>query len=143
MRLSRHNLLALAAAALLAPAAVAVDDPPAEAPVEVDIVRLTSIEWKPGEALPRWIADLDGREVIISGYMFGDVDDEVSTFSVVSDSCTCSGSPLPHHFVEVTLTEGTTRFKPGEQTFRGTFSASPEEEDGFVTSLYRLEGDFF
>ena len=127
--------LALALCAVLS--AVAVDDP-----IEVDIMTLTKIDWQPGKELPKEIRDLDGKTIVISGYMQSQFRDERKTFLLVSDSCQCSGTPSPHHFVEVTL-DDKTEYKPGQLTFMGTLSVGEVEEDGFVKSLYRLEGSFF
>jgi hypothetical protein len=116
--------------------------PAASDPVEVDIVKLTSIDWKQGQELPQWIRDLDGKEVVISGFMFTQFRDETDELLVVGNSCQCSGTPLPQHFVKTKLDKKTT-YKGGELTFIGTFRAGEVVEDGFVTSLYRLDGKFF
>lgn len=116
---------------------------PAPQPIEIDIVRLTSIEWELGDPLPKWISDISGAEVVIQGYMFGEILEEVDEFYIVSDACQCNGSPRLSHFVQISLESGTTTHRPGMLTFRGTFTAGEEEEDGFVTSLFRLTGDFF
>ncbi len=129
------KVLALALCAVLS--AVAVDDP-----IEVDIMKLTKIDWQQGKELPKEIRDLDGKEIIISGYMLTQFRDERKTIMIVDDSCQCAGTPAPNHFVEVTL-DAKTEYKPGQLTFRGTLSVGEVEEDGFVTSLYRLEGSFF
>lgn len=113
-----------------------------EEAIEVDIRKLTEVDWKEGQELPKDIQDLDGKEVVISGYMQEQFQDDRKTFLIVSDSCQCSGTPLPNHFVEITL-ENETDYRTGQLTFKGKLSVGEKEEDGFVTSLYRLEGEFF
>ena len=113
-----------------------------EDPVEVDILKLTSIDWQPGQEVPKEIKNLDGRQIVISGYMQTQFRKARKSFLIVADSCQCTGTPLPHHFVKVTLPSAT-EYKPGQLTFIGTLAVSEEIEDGFVTSLYRLDGEFF
>jgi hypothetical protein len=49
-----------------------------------------------------------------------------------------------HHFVHVSIDDGGAAFDPGRRQFEGTLSIGEEEdEDGFVTSLYRLSVDTF
>ena len=127
----------LLACLLFATLAVIVDDP-----IEVDIMTLTKIDWQQGQELPKEIRELDGKTIVISGYMQSQFTDERETFLLVSDSCQCGGTPSPHHFIEVTL-DDKTEYKPGQLTFMGTLSVGEVEEDGFVKSLYRLEGSFF
>ena len=126
--------------AVLAPLALAA--PLALETVEVDIQKLTTIDWQQGKELPKEIRDLDGREVVISGYMQSQSVRDTDTILIVSDSCQCTGTPLPHHFVRVKL-DKKTNYKPGQLTFTGKLSVGEELEDGFVTSIYRLEGRFF
>lgn len=108
--------------------------------IEVSIEYLTSIEWSPGDDLPKDIADLDGKKVKITGYMAIGTNEGSTVFELVPESCECGRSKV-NHFVDVTLTEEQTRFIPGRITLEGTFYASELEEDGFVVSLYRLTTD--
>ena len=128
--------LMIAVAALLSFGATPVDDV-----IEVDILRLTSIDWEAGKELPKSIRDLNGREIAITGYMQTQLKKDTKTFMIVGDSCQCTGTPLPHHFVQVTLDEKT-GYRPGELSFIGKLAVGEELKDGFVTSLYRLEGKF-
>jgi hypothetical protein len=123
----------------LAPGAAAW--PSALETIEVDIQKLTSIDWQQGKELPKEIRDLDGREIVISGYMQSQNVRDTDTLLIVSDSCQCTGTPLPHHFVRVKLDKKTS-YKPGQLTFIGKLSVGEELEDGFVTSIYRLEGKY-
>ena len=133
-----HRIAALLCT-VLAPVALAA--PLAFETIEVDIQKLTSIDWQQGKELPKEIRDLDGREVVISGYMQSQAVKDTDTILIVSDSCQCAGTPLPHHFVRVKLDKKTS-YKPGQLTFIGKLSVGEELEDGFVTSIYRLEGKY-
>ena len=96
--------------------------------IEVDIRKLTEVDWKEGQELPKEIRELDGKEVVISGYMQEQFQDDRKTFLIVSDSCQCSGTPLPNHFVEITL-ENETDYRTGQLTFKGKLSVGEKEEE--------------
>ena len=118
------------------------DDPPEVPPedgevIEVSILKLRAAKYRPGRPLPKWVAALDGKRVRIWGHMAIGTLEGLDAFELVPESCECNRSKV-NHFVDVTLTEGLTRFIPGRITLEGTFYASELEEDGFVTSLYRL-----
>ena len=115
---------------------------PVRETVEVDIQKLTSIDWQQGKQLPQEIRDLDGREIVISGYMQSQAVKDTTTILIVSESCQCQGTPLPHHFIRIKLDKETS-YKPGQLTFIGKLSVGEELEDGFVSSIYRLEGRYF
>jgi len=115
-----------------------VDDPLPDEAVVVSIEKLTSVEYKRGRALPEDIAGLDGKVVEIEGYMAIGAPEGVENFELVPEPCECGRSKV-QHFIDVTLTEGLTTFKPGRIVLRGKFSVGEVKEDGFVTSLYRLE----
>lgn len=129
--------LVLAAGSWIAPAQV-VDDPLPDEAVVVSIEKLTSVEYKPGRELPQDILDLDGKVVEIEGYMAIGTLEGVESFELVPEPCECGRSKV-QHFIDVTLTEGLTTFKPGRIVLKGKFSVGEVREDGFVTSLYRLE----
>lgn len=129
--------LVLAAGIWTAPAQV-VDDPLPDEAVVVSIEKLTSVEYKPGRDLPQDILDLDGKVVEIEGYMAIGTLEGVESFELVPEPCECGRSKV-QHFIDVTLTEGLTTFKPGRIVLKGKFSVGEVREDGFVTSLYRLE----
>ena len=57
--IARRALLPLAVALLSASFAAV------EPTVEVDILTLTSIEWKPGDPLPEQVTELSGKRVVI------------------------------------------------------------------------------
>ena len=111
---------------------------------EVDIMTLTSIEWEPGAELPESITELSGKLVLIRGYMHMSITDETSRFPFVSDACQCVGRLMPHHFIDVHLGEDTTDPRPGQFEILGRMNIGERtDEDGFVTSLYRIRGRIF
>lgn len=109
-------------------------------PVEVSLAKLTSIDYKRGQELPVDIKELDGQRVSIRGFMALDTLEGETVFPLVTDSCGCGQSKV-HHFVEVSLTEGTTTYTPQELTVIGELSVGEVTEDGFVLSLYRLTAE--
>ena len=112
--------------------------------VEISLAELTKIKYEPGQPLPKKIQELDGKDVVITGFMHPDTGYDVESFLLVSEGCACGASPQPNHFVEVTLNGDRTSRKRGELTFRGTFSVGEVlDDDGFVESLFRLEGDYY
>ncbi len=119
------------------------EEEPEEASVLVTIEFLTSIEWRRGDDVPQEVMDFDGKRIKIAGYMAVGTPLGSETFELVPQSCECGRSKL-HHFVHVTIGEGGAAFDPGRRQFEGTLSIGEEEdEDGFVTSLYRLTVDTF
>lgn len=118
-----------------APDGGATDD---DEPIEVSISELTSIDYKPGGDIPGDVEDLDGETIQIEGYMALGTLEGVETFELVPEPCECGRSKV-QHFIDVTLTDGTTTYKPGRITLTGVFEVGEVEEDGFVVSLFRLE----
>ncbi|MEZ6015402.1 MAG: hypothetical protein R3F49_09835 [Planctomycetota bacterium] len=103
----------------------------------ISLLQLRDARYRRGQALEDWIMDLDGKYIAIEGYMAIGTLEGLSRFEFVPEECECGGSKV-NHFVDVTLTEGVTRFKPGRFYMRGYFSAGEVIEDGFVTSVYRM-----
>ena len=119
------------------------DEDEEEATVLVTIEFLTTIEWRRGQDVPDEVMAFDGRRVKIAGYMAVGTLLGADTFELVPQSCECGRSKL-NHFVHVEIGEGGASFDPGRRQFEGTLSIGEEEdEDGFVTSLYRLSVDTF
>lgn len=134
----RHLILALLAALSLGATA------PLEDPIEIEITTLSEFDFTQGMDLPKQVTELDGIRVIFEAYMHNETKDDATTFLVVGDACMCSGTPLPNHFVEITLDSGTTGHRPGLMSFEGVLEVSEELDDlGLVKSLYRLDGNFF
>ena len=128
-------LLSMGAATMATPAAA----PAAEDPViELTLLDLMSIDYRPGKRLPAWVRALDGRRVRIDGYMALGTPEGIDKFELVWDSCGCGQSNV-NHFIEVTLTDETTTFDPDIIYVEGEFSVGEIREDGFVVSLFRLK----
>lgn len=143
-----------AAALFVAPAAVRSAD--AAAPgarshpiaadeiIEVDLHMLTSLAWEPGEEVPAEIQRLHGKRVVLRGFMHASVQGDQRKFPMVTEACQCTSTLLPHHFVEVDLgPNATTGPKTGQFEVIGRLEIGEVEEDGYVTSLYRLKGRFY
>lgn len=112
--------------------------------IELDVRDLTTIDWEPGDPIPSDIQRYDGRRVLIRGYMHQSAEGRVDQFPLVADSCQCADTLLPHHYVDIELERGHTRPIPGEFEVLGELSVGAvEDADGFVVSLYRLEGEIF
>ena len=128
-------LLSMGAATMATPAAA----PAAEDPViELTLLDLMSIDYRPGKRLPAWVRALDGRRVRIEGYMALGTPEGMDKFELVWDSCGCGQSNV-NHFIEVTLTDETTTFDPDIIFVEGELSVGEIREDGFVVSLFRLK----
>ena len=128
-------LLSMGAATMATPAAA----PAAEDPViELTLLYLMSIDYRPGKRLPAWVRALDGRRVRIEGYMALGTPEGMDKFELVWDSCGCGQSNV-NHFIEVTLTDETTTFDPDIIFVEGELSVGEIREDGFVVSLFRLK----
>ncbi len=130
--------LVLAAAAVAGPRFV--DDEDLE---ELSIYELTEIEWKPGRPLPDDIEALDGERVRLGGFVALDTPEGSDVFRMINDSCGCGGGTKIHHFVEVTLLDDVTGYRPGWIEIVGTMAVGEVHEDGFVKSVYRFEGEYF
>ncbi len=138
-RLTMQTITALAlSASLLGPTPIVADDPIPDETTEVNIEKLTSVDYREGEDLPDEITELDGKMVGVEGYMAIGTLEGVEKFELVPEPCECGRSKV-QHFIDVTITEGTTTFKPGRIILKGKFSVGEVEEDGFVVSPYRLE----
>lgn len=115
----------------------------AEPTVELDILTLTSIEWQPGEPLPEAVVALNGKRVVIRGYMHGSIESDTRRFPFVSDSCQCVARLMPHHFVDV-LVDEETEPRRGQFEVIGRLNVGPRhDEDGFVKSVFRLRGEIY
>ena len=128
-------LLSLGVASVATPAAEAADEDPV---IELSLLDLMSIEYRPGKKLPAWARALDGRRVRVEGYMALGTPEGVEKFELVWDSCGCGQSKV-NHFIEVSLTEETTTFDPDMIWVEGELSVGEIRKDGFVVSLFRLK----
>ena len=105
--------------------------------VEVSILRLKNARYRKGRPLPEWVEELNGKKISLWGYMAIGTLEGLSEFELVPESCECGKSKV-NHFVQVSLDDDVTRFIPGRITLVGTFTCGEVEEDGFITSVYRL-----
>ncbi len=112
--------------------------------IEVDLHQLTSIAWEPGDEVPEEIQRLNGRRVVLRGFMHASVAGDQRKFPMVTEACQCTASLMPSHFVEVDLGP-TARTGPRTGQFEvvGRLEIGAVEEDGLVVSLYRLKGRFY
>ena len=108
---------------------------------EITLEDLRDFKYRRGKRLPKRISALDGMRVTVTGFMALGTPEGVEEYQLISDSCGCDGGTKPHHFVVVQLTDETTTFSPDELTVTGIISVGEEEEDGFVTSLYRIQAE--
>ncbi len=108
--------------------------------VEVSILRLKNARYRKGRPLPEWVEELNGKKISLWGYMAIGTLEGLSEFELVPESCECGKSKV-NHFVQVSLDDDVTRFIPGRITLVGTFTCGEVEEDGFITSVYRLTTD--
>ena len=106
----------------------------------VSVLKLASIDYEQGGAIPDEIQKLDGKNIRLEGFMDLNTPEGVAEFRLTYDSCGCDGAKL-HHFVDVTLDSETVGYRPGKVTVVGTISVGEVEEDGFVTSLYRFDAE--
>jgi hypothetical protein len=107
---------------------------------EIDMNDLTGIEYEEGKPLPEKVQKLDGERVKISGYMDVGTGENAKEFRLASDNCGCNGRKV-HHFVKVKLKDKTVGYSPNVVKVTGTMAVGEEKEDGYVTSIYRLEAD--
>lgn len=103
----------------------------------ISLLQLRDARYRRGQPVEPWIQELEGKYIAVEGYMAIGTLEGLTRFEFVPEECECGGSKV-NHFVEVTLVGAVTRFKPGRFYMKGLFSAGDVEEDGFVTSVYRL-----
>lgn len=118
------------------------DSSDTEEAVPLTIETLTSIDWRKGDELPDEITKYDGKLVKISGYMATGTELDATEFELVPQNCECGKSKV-NHFVKVIIEDGGAEFDPARVQFTGRLEIGEEEEDGFVTSLYRLTIESF
>ncbi|MEZ6021291.1 MAG: hypothetical protein R3F17_14725 [Planctomycetota bacterium] len=107
------------------------------------IETLTSAEYRKGQDLPEEVMKFNGKRVRISGYMARGLDLGADTFELVPQDCECGRSKV-NHFVKVIIESGAgAEFDPARVQFTGRLEIGEVEEDGFITSLYRLTIESF
>ncbi|MFO0980321.1 MAG: hypothetical protein U1E76_01030 [Planctomycetota bacterium] len=107
---------------------------------DIDMLDLSGIDYEEGKPLPSRIQNLDGQRVRISGYMDVTTQEGAKEFRLASDNCGCNGRKV-HHFVKVKLKDKTIGYTPNVVKVTGTLAVGEEKEDGYVTSLYRMEAE--
>ena len=108
---------------------------------EITLEDLRDFKYRRGKRPPKRIRALDGMRVKVSGFMTLNTPEGVEEYQLISDACGCDGGTKPHHFVLVQLTDEITTFTPDELTITGILSVGEVEEDGFVTSLFRIQAE--
>ena len=93
--------------------------------------------------LPREIADLDEKQVAVSGYLvpIEFQDDKVSSLILVRNQLLCcyGEEPKLNEWIFVNVNPPVELVSDIPVTLFGKFYASPDEEEGQVISLYRME----
>ena len=106
----------------------------------LDLQTLIDATYEEGQPLPADIQKFDGKTVTLKGFMDNYTEEGSSVFQLVSDACGCDGKTKINHFVEVTLTDEVTGYRPELITISGTLSVGEIlDDEGFVTSVYRIE----
>lgn len=106
----------------------------------IDFEELMDFQYERGKPIPQKIRKLDGKTVTIEGYMDTYTPENTRQFFLMSASCACDGEVELNHFVDVSLTSQVTGYRPGRLTVEGTFTVKEVEEDGFLISIFQIEG---
>src|SRR5690606_21921760 len=101
---------------------------------------------EPGIArhFPDWLSDLDGRRILVRGFMVPPFREEGLThFTLARDTEVCCFGPRGkiYHLVSVSLREGETTDHIYLRPFdvEGIFRIAPIAEDGELLQLYQLD----
>lgn len=116
--------------------------PGGDDPVPTSFTVLAGFEFKPGEALPQEVTDLDAKLVRIQGFMQPEIDGEtdVETFLLINDACGCDGTPKLNEIVYCVMPEGQrAKIVPGVVRVIGTLYVGEDKEDGEVIGIYYLD----
>jgi len=118
-----------------------------DGPVHLDIHDLGGWEFDENaeQPFPEYVLALDGRRVVLRGFMLPDVDFEnIRTFHLVRSlwACCFGAPPGPNEVVRVTLVEGDgIDYTYQTLEVEGTFHVVFEMTDGLLDDLYRLDAD--
>ena len=107
---------------------------------ELEFETLMGFEYEQGKPLPDNIKKYDGKEIVIKGYMDTYTQENSREFYLMSASCACDGEVKLNHFIDVRLDDQVVGYRPGLITVRGKFIVKEVEEDGFIVSLFQIEG---
>lgn len=102
---------------------------------------------EPGQPIPKFAQDLDGKKVFIRGYVYpGKEQRGIKTFVLCRDNgdCCFGGQPKLNDMIEVTLKEPLTLdYDTRLRKVAGIFKIKPEQSAESVgTILYHMEADF-
>jgi len=111
-----------------------------EEPIEVDFTTLMDFEFERGKEIPKKIRQYDGKEIRITGYMDTYTQENSRQFYLMSASCGCDGEVELNHFVDVRLTDQIVGYDPSKLDVVGTFRIEEVEEEGFLVSIFQVEG---
>ena len=99
------------------------------------------------DRFPTEVVELDGRRVLIEGYMIPyEYDDRgIYSFTLVRDQAQCcfGASPQMNHWISVEMADDG-RAEPADLDpiyVKGRFEVGEQVEDGYVTSIYRIVAD--
>ena len=129
----------LAAAALTATLALAVQDPE-----DLSFTVLAGFTYTEGMALPQEVLAYDEKVVTISGFMQREFpgDGPLNQFLLVNESCGCEGSPMMNEVVFCALPEDvTTEVFTCIVEVTGKLYVGEQKEEGFVVMLYTMDAD--
>lgn len=114
--------------------------------IVVDYDQLQPSPGMPGQQVPQFARQLDGRRVLLKGYaLAGRHTDHIKQFVLVRDnqSCCFGGNPKLSDMVAVTLDgEREWKFTPDMLRVAGTFHVVEPAGAGSRQPLYRLDADY-
>ena len=101
---------------------------------------LSGFEYEEGMELPATVTALDGKDVMAWGYLLHLEEDQ---FLLVKSlwSCCFGRPPDLHEAIVVRADNSNDRFESRGVRVYGRFEAKEMTEDGYVTSLYRLDSE--
>ncbi|MBC8329847.1 MAG: DUF3299 domain-containing protein [Planctomycetes bacterium] len=114
-------------------------------PVNLDFLGAWEFDETKDQVFPPEVMALDGRKVVIRGFMLPSVDfQEIREFHLVRSlwGCCFGAPPRLNEIVRVNLPKGVDYTYDGLEIV-GTLRAVYETEDGIAEDLYRLQADGF
>lgn len=114
-----------------------------ESPLRLDIHDLGGWEFdeRKKDPFPAHIRKLDGKQVVLRGFMLPDLDFEnIKKFHLVRSlwGCCFGAPPGPNEIVRVTLEGKGVNYSYKTLEITGTFSLAFEMTDGLLDDIYRL-----
>jgi len=114
-------------------------------PLNIDYLGAWEFDETKEQVFPPAVLALDGRKVVIRGFMLPSVDfQDIQEFHLIRSlwGCCFGAPPRLNEIVRVTLPEGVDYTYDGLEIV-GTLRAVYETEDGIAEDLYRLEADVY